>query len=454
MSGTRASPLLVAALCGGYFLVLLDVTVVNVALPSIAAALPGAGAGLAWVVDGYAVPLAALLLAAGAVGDRIGHRTVVLAGYAGFGLASLGCAVAPGIGVLVGARAVQGAAAALVLPGTLALLSDLADDERRRARLVGVWASVGGAALPAGPLLGGVLVQVAGWRAVFWLGIPVVVAAVVPIARLPHERPATGTRDVDLAGAALAVLLLGAAVTGIIQSRDGPVLASSMGVVALLAAIAMVLVERRADRPLLSVPRPARGPLLAACAVAGLMNLCVLGTLFLLTQVLQGDRGLGPLRAGLVLLPAMLPLPLLGGPAGRLTGRHGPWAVSAAGLATAAVGFGAVAWCAASAPIAGLLVALVVWGCGVGLLTPAVVTAAMGALPGAPGVASGASNTARQAGGAVGVAVFGAMAGSIATPGFTHRAELLITTAAVAFALASGWCALGSRTGCRRTGPA
>ncbi|NUS14103.1 MAG: MFS transporter, partial [Streptomyces sp.] len=196
-----------AALCGGYFLVLLDVTVVNVTLPSIGSALHMHGAGLAWVVDAYTVPLAALLLAAGALGDRLGHRPIVLAGFAGFGAASVLCALAPSAPVLVGGRALQGASAALLLPGTLALLTAAAPDDRTRTRTVGLWAAAGGAALPAGPLAGGLLTALAGWRAVFWLNVPLIAAALAVLAALPspeaaHPRPArTGEAPAGKAGA-------------------------------------------------------------------------------------------------------------------------------------------------------------------------------------------------------------------------------------------------------------
>jgi len=445
--GVRTSTTLTVALCGGYFLVLLDVTVVNVALPSLGSSLAARPAGLAWTVDAYAVPLAALLLAAGAVGDRIGHRRVVLIGYVGFGLASLGCALAPGIAVLVAARAVQGVAAALMLPGTLALLSEGAPDEPSRARIVGVWAAVGGAALPAGPVLGALLVEWVGWRAVFWIGVPVIAAAIVPIVRSAPSRAPSGGR-VDRVGALLAVVFLGSAVTAVIEARDAPVLAAGAGVVALISGVALVRAEVHAPDPLLALPVGGRRPLAGACVVAGLMNLCVLGTLFLLTQVLQDTRGLDPLRAGLSLLPAMLPLPLLGGPGGRLTGRWGPWPVSAAGLGIGAVGFAGIAAALVGLPYPALLAALLLWGVGIGLLTPAIVAAAMRAVPAAPGAASGASNTSRQAGGAIGVAIFGAAAGGVATTGFEHRSAAVIGVAAVAFALAAGVTAVtGGRSG-------
>ena len=458
---------LVAALCCGYFLVLLDVTVVNVALPQIGAGLHTAGAGLAWVVDAYSVPLASLLLASGAIGDRLGHRDVVIAGFAAFGAASVLCALASDMAVLVAGRALQGAGAALALPGTLAVLASTAPDERARTRVVGIWAAVGGAALPAGPLVGGLLVEAASWRAVFWVSVPVILAALPPIVRLPRDegsrsqspdgarRDAVGRNGVDQGGAVLLVAGMGGAVTAVIEAGANVALAVAFGVLAVFAGAGFLGWERRATHPLLRVPRAARRPLAAACLVAGLMNLCSLGSLFLLTQTFQDVHRLSPLASGLLLLPAMLPLPLLGTTAGRLAGRVGAWRASALGLLVAAVGLAGVAvGLGGLRGIGGpgyplLLVSLAVWGTGLGLLTPAIVAAALRAVPGGPGIASGASNTARQAGGALGVAVFAAFAGNPGSGGnpgsavgaaFAGHSARLLGVSALLFAVAAGLC--------------
>jgi len=448
MERERPNLALTLALCAGYFLVLLDVTVVNVALPSIGAGLHAAGPGLAWVVDAYSVPLAALLLASGAIGDSLGHRRVVIAGFLGFGAASVLCALAPGAAVLIAGRALQGVCAALMLPGTLALLAETAPDDRARSRAVGLWAAVGGAALPAGPFLGGVLAEAGGWRAVFWLNVPVIIAAVVPVARW-----AAGTGDlsrpegraVDWPGAAALVVLLGSAVTAVIQATASPRLSIAMAGLAFAAFAGFWRIERVAARPLLRVPVPARRPLAAASAVAGLMNLCSLGALFLLTQVFQDAHRLSPLDAGLLLLPAMLPLPLLGTTAGRLTGRFGSWRTSALGLVMGAAGMAGVAASIGHPLYPALLVSLALWGAGLGILGPAIVTAALHATPGAPGIASGASNTARQAGGALGVAAFAAFAGTANDGTFVQHTSWLMTGAAVAFTVTAVCCLLGLR---------
>jgi DHA2 family methylenomycin A resistance protein-like MFS transporter len=270
-----------------------------------------------------------------------------------------------------------------MLPCTLALLTQLAIDERRRTRVVGVWAAIGGCALPAGPFIGGALAQVIGWRAVFWVNVPVLAAALIVVlrTRLPRTSP---------------------------------------------AAVA---------RLLLAVPTGARWPLAAACGVAGLMNLCVLGSLFLLTQTLQEVHHLRPLATGLVMLPGMVPLPLLGTASGRLTCRLGPWPTSAVGLAISAAGFAIIASALGPPDYPALLAGLCLWGVGLGVLTPAIVTAAIRTVPDAPGMASGASNTARQTGGALGVALFSAVVGTVHPDTFNQHISWTLYGCAAAFAV-------------------
>jgi DHA2 family methylenomycin A resistance protein-like MFS transporter len=436
------------ALCSSYFLVLLDVTVVNVALPQIGSDLDAENAGLAWTVDAYAVPLASLLIVSGSIGDRIGHRGVVLLGLAGFGAGSMLCALAPSLGVLIAARAIQGVGAALMLPGTLALLVDNAPGEASRSRLVGVWAAIGGAALPAGPVVGGLLVQGGGWRTVFWLSVPVVACALLPVARLPRgTSPAGRPGEMDWVGAALLVLALACAVVAIVQARTSPTWTAVLAPASFLALVAFVFAERRVTRPLLPIPRQSRRPLGLASLVAGLMNLCILGGLFLLTQVLQDVQGLDPLAAGLLTLPAMLPLPLLGTPAGRLAGRLRVWRTSALGLIVAAVGMAGIAATLRFVGVGyiGLAIFLVVWGSGIGILTPAIVSAAVNATPGSAGLASGASNTARQAGGALGIAIFATFAGPASGQHFLTNSCLLFAAAAGLFTLVGLLCFIASR---------
>ncbi|MFF9479583.1 MFS transporter [Streptomyces sp. NPDC014733] len=327
------------------------------------------------------------------------------------------------IGVIYGSRRAPGAAG--------------------RSRLVGAWAAIGGAALPAGPVIGGLLVQAAGWRGVFWLGVPVIALALLPVIRLP--RPSARRRpegSVDRAGAGLLVAALTCGVTAIIQAPASPPPAGLLAVAAGCALLALLVVERRVAHPLLAVPRGARLPLGLACLVAGLMNLYSLGGLFLLTQILQDVHRLDPLSAGLLTLPAMLPLPLLGAPAGRLSTRIGAWRTSALGLTVAAAGLAGVA-ATVTGPVTGhlaLALFLALRGTGLGLLTPAIVSAALATTPGSPGLASGASNTSRQTGGALGIALFATIAGRADAPGFLPHAIGLFAGPATLLALTGLFC--------------
>ncbi|WP_237741637.1 MFS transporter [Tsukamurella sp. 1534] len=367
--------ILLAGLCGGYFLILLDVTVVAVALPAIGDDL--GAAGLARVVDGYTLPLALLLLPAGVLGDRIGHRRVVLAGLAVVGAASAVCAAAPSMAVLAGGRFAQGVGAALLLPGTLALVTALFPAPGRRARAIGVWSALGGLALPAGPLIGGALTGSLGWRSVFWIALPVLGIVAVAVAACPAGR------------------------------GNAP-----------------------SPRDLRHAPRR----LFLAAGIAGAMNLCTVGMLFLVTQWLQVSGGLTPMRAGLALLPVFAPMPLLGPAVGRAVARRGAWLMAAAGLLIAAAGLGSLAvtgggpsWPAGAGMLA--------WGVGIAVLTPAIVTAAMEQLPAAPGLASGLSNAARQAGTTVGVGLFAALAGPASSGDFARGLAVAAAVAGATYAV-------------------
>jgi MFS transporter, DHA2 family, methylenomycin A resistance protein len=399
------SPLLVV-MCVGYFLVLLDVTVVNVALPDIGATLDTGPAGLQWVVDGYALALAGLLLAGGTVGDVYGHKRVVVTGLAVFGFASLACGLAPGVGWLVGARFAQGVGAALLLPSTLATISDAFPGRTDQARAIGVWASVGSIALPTGPLLGGLLVDWLGWRAVFFLNVPIVLVAAIVTVRVVAAHRHDAERRVDWWGALLGTALLTVVTFAVIEA-DAWLL-----IVAAVLLPVFLLVEHATADPMLPLALFRRPAFTVANAAAGVMNLCTLGLLFLVTQYLQTVRHDSALISGLVLLPLALPLTFLAPAVGRLTGRLGPRWPMATGLGLGSVGFALLVALRTDSSYWLILSALLVWGVGLGFLTPAVVAAAVGAVRDRSGLASSVNNTARQAGGAVGIAAFGAVAGS------------------------------------------
>ncbi|HZO79971.1 MAG TPA: MFS transporter [Solirubrobacteraceae bacterium] len=422
-------------MCVGYFLVLLDVTIVNVALPTIAKGLHASVSDLQWVVDGYAIALASVMLGGGTIGDVYGHKRVVLGGLTLFGAASLACGLAPSSGALVGFRVLQGLGAALMLPGTLAVITNAYPSEQERAKAIGVWAAIGSVALPAGPLLGGALIQAASWRLIFLVNVPLVVVAVTVAALTVDESPKARGRRLDLAGMALGAVLLGLVTFAFIEGgRSGlSTIVIATTVAAVLVGLAFVATEARRDDPMLPLSLFRDASFSTANTVAGVMNLCTLGLLFTLTLYLQAVRHHTPLVAGVELLPLFLPLSLIAPLGGRLTGRMGPRAPMLAGLLLAAVGVGLLIVLGAASGYLVMLPALLAWGAGLALLTPAVVAAAVGAVPGdRAGLASAVNNTSRQASGAVGIAAFGALAGEPGKPGFLAGFHL---AAAIATAL-------------------
>jgi len=407
-------------MCAGMFLVQLDVTVVNVALPALGSDLHADLPQLQWVVVGYSVVLAAVLLAGGALGDVLGHRGVVLAGLGVFGAASAACGLAQSAGWLVAARAVQGAGAALLLPGTMAVLAGTFPERAERAKALGVWAGISALALPAGPLLGGLLVQAAGWRPVFWLNVPIVAAAAIATRRLvPADVRKPGRAD--LPGAATAALALGAGVYAVIGKTPWA------GLVALASAAAFVAVEKRSADPMLPLPLLRSRQTAGANLVSAAMNFVGLGSVLVFTLYLQDVLGATPIAAAVALLPMFLPLVLLGPVTGRLTARFGPRRQILAGLLLGAAAMLNLLRIGPETGYGTLLPTLLVLSVGMGLLTAAVVTAAVtGAPPERAGIAGGVNNAARQAGGALGVAVFGAVAGEPAMRGqFEHGLHLL-----------------------------
>jgi DHA2 family methylenomycin A resistance protein-like MFS transporter len=373
--------MLLALLCVGIFLIQLDVTVVNVALPTIRLDLATSLTGQQWVVAAYMIALAGLLLPFGALGDRVGHRRVLLTGLAAFALASLGCGVAPTIELLVAARALQGVGAALLLPGTLAVITNLYVDRAARARAVGIWSGAGALALPSGPLLGGALVAGLGWRAVFLINLPII-AVGLPLAwRLVPGR----------------------------QTQD----------------------ERSRTR--LRIGADFIGP----NVIAGLMNFVGLGTVLVLTLYLQEHLSHKSFRAGLELVPLFLPLAVLGPVSGRITARYGPRLPMSIGLILGAVGSAALLRIHDTSGYAAVVPVQLGLGLGMGFLTAAVVHAAIAALPtDRAGLASGVNNTSRQAVGALGIGVYGAVLGH--SPSFVSGLHVLGWLGAGLWAVALG----------------
>jgi len=434
-----------AVMCAGMFLVLLDVTIVNVALPRISAGLHLGVAALQWVVDGYAVAIASLLLAGGTLGDRYGHRRVLLTGFALFGVASVACAAAPNGGVLAGARVVQGIGGALLLPSTMAVIADVFPERGAQARALGTWAAVSSLALPAGPLLGGLLVGTLGWRWVFWLNVPLVLVAVVGALRTVPSEAGRTTARLDVSGLVGLAVGLGGAIFAVIAAGRGAS-GAEVGTAAAVALVAFVIgvrAERRAAHPVLPLDLLRRKAFLGPNVVAFVMNSTFNGLLFVAMLYLQDVRGFSPIEAGLAVLPLAVPLVALAPVSGRLTAARGPRTAVTAGCVIAAAGVLPLLALGTSSGLAALLAGFGLLGCGAGLVTASVVTAVVQATPAdRRGLATGMSNTARQVGTASGVAVFGAVAGPAAHAGaFVGALHALAGVAGGMWAAAAGLAA-------------
>jgi DHA2 family methylenomycin A resistance protein-like MFS transporter len=401
----------------GFVVVQLDVNIVNVALARIGAELGVGMAALQWIVDAYALAFAALLLSGGALGDRYGARRCFAAGFALFTLASLACGLAPGIAALVAARAVQGVGAALLVPSSLALLSHACGGgDARRARAIGLWTAAGGLALAAGPILGGGLVDLLGWRSIFLVNLPVGIAGIgLTLGLLGETVPGAALPPLDLPGQALAIVALLGATGGAIEAGargwTDPLVVGAL-VLAAVAGAAFIVAERRTARPLLPLALFRAAAFATATAIGFLVNLTVYGLFFVLSLYLQQVLGYAPLRAGLAFVPitAIVTIANVGG--GRLAGRLGPRLPMAGGLAIGAAGFALLALTVTpAAAYARLLPGMLLIPVGIGIAVPAMTATILSAVErGKSGMASGVLNTVRQVGGAIGIALFGAAA--------------------------------------------
>jgi len=409
--------LTLVVLCMSLLVIVIDNTIVNVALPTLERDLGATISGLQWVVDAYTLVFAGLLLTAGALGDRFGRKRALTIGLAVFATASAAAAFSDGVGELVAARAAMGVGAALIMPATLSILTNVFTDARERAMAIGLWAGVTGVAVALGPVAGGFLLDHFWWGSVFLVNVPIVAVALlagrylVPSSRSPEAHP------IDWTGAVLSIVGLIALVWAIIEApsdgwTSGPILAA-FGV-SLVTLATFVWWERRIRYPMLDV-RFFRNPrFTAASLTVALMFFALFGFIFLATQYLQFVLGYSPFEAGLRTLPFAAAMMITAPASSKLVEWLGTKRIVAVGMLVFAAGMVVASTSTVTSGYPRVMTAMLLLGSGMGLAVAPSTESIMGSLPRAKaGVGSAVNDTTREVGGALGVAVIGSLMSSI-----------------------------------------
>jgi EmrB/QacA subfamily drug resistance transporter len=412
---TKVSPRIGVLLicCLSLFVVGLDVTVVNVALPSIGRDLDAGISGLQWTVGAYTVVMASLLMLSGSTADRFGRKRTFVVGLTVFSVASLLCSLAPSAGLLVAFRVLQAVGGSMMNPVAMSIITNTFTDPRERAQAVGVWGAVFGISMALGPIVGGTLVSSVGWRSIFWINVPIGLAAIVLTLRFVPESRAPRPRRFDPIGQALVIVLLATLTYGIIEAPSRGW--SSAVILAAFSAsgaalLALLRYEPRREDPLVDLRFFRSIPFASSIAISVAAFAAFGGFLFLNTLYLQEARGLSPVQAGLATVPMAVMTVLAAPLSGRIVGRRGPRVpLVISGVCT-------VTACALligldpATPFTRLLAAYVIFGIGFGFVNAPITNAAVSGMPRAQaGVASAIATTSRQFGQTLGVAVVGAI---------------------------------------------
>jgi EmrB/QacA subfamily drug resistance transporter len=414
----RAKLSILATVCLAALAINLDTTIVNVALPTFARELDAGTRDLQWIVDGYNLAFAALVLAAGSLSDRFGRRPALVLGLLGFAATSVGAALADTSGALVAWRFAMGATAALIFPTTLSIISSTFRERRERAAALGVWGAVVGIGVAAGPVTGGWLLQHLTWPSIFWALIPVaLVAAGLTLAIVPESRDTTVPR-LDLPGLATSVVMLGSLVHTVIEAPErgwsSPETLAGFGLAA-LSAVVFVAIERRVAHPMIDVTLFRNPGFSAASGAVTVTFFSLFGFIFLITQYFQFVRGWDTLSTGARILPVAGSI-AVGSVAGALLApRIGTKVVVATGLASLGSSFLWISTVGAATPYASVIVPqMVLMGLGIGLVsTPATESILLVLPPSRAGVGSAVNDATRELGGTLGVAVVGSVFSSV-----------------------------------------
>jgi EmrB/QacA subfamily drug resistance transporter len=409
--GKRA--VVLAVCCSALFMSGLDNTIVNVGLPAIGRSLGASVAGLQWTVAGYTIVLASLLMFSGAAADRIGRRVIFQVGLSLFTLGSWLCSLAPSLGWLIAFRLLQGAGASMLNPPALAIITNTFTRPAERARAIGIWDGVFGLSMALGPVLGGILVGFAGWRGIFWVNIPVGLAAISLTALFVPDSRAPRPRKADPVGQFLVIVMLGALAYAIIQGPEygwaSPKITAFFAL-SLTALAVLLAYEPRREEPLIdfrlfrSVPF-ASANLVAVCAIAA-----TAGFLFMTSLYLQDVRGYSAVRAGLTILPMPATMALCAPLSGRMlarSGSRGPLVIAGAALTLSSA---ALSRLSSDSATMFLFVTYALFGVGVGMVSSAITNTFMSGVPKSQaGVASGMNSASRQLGTSLGVAIVGSV---------------------------------------------
>ncbi|MEU9211675.1 MFS transporter [Streptomyces sp. NPDC048415] len=410
----RHRMLVLAICCMSLLIVSLDNTVLNVALPSMQKDLHASVAGLQWTIDAYTLVLASLLMLAGSTADRIGRRKVFMAGLVLFTIGSVLCSLAPNLTSLVAFRMVQAVGGSMLNPVAMSIITNTFTHPRERARAIGAWGGVVGISMAAGPLVGGLLVDSVGWRSIFWINLPVGVAALLLTLRYVPESRAPKARRPDPIGQFLVIALLGSLTYAIIEAPSSSAPKTlAFGGVALAALLGLLWYEPRRAEPLIDLRFFRSAPFSGATVIAVSAFAALSGFLFLSTLYLQNVRGLDALHAGLWMLPMAAMCFVCAPASGRLVGNRGPrLSLLIAGVATTASGVLFAAFEAETSNVT-LVIGYVLFGIGFGFVNAPITNTAVSGMPRTQaGVAAAIASTSRQIGGTLGVAVVGAVLAS------------------------------------------
>lgn len=418
--------LILAICCLSLLLIGMDVTIVNVALAAIQQGLHASLSGLQWVVDAYTIVLASLLIFSGSMSDRYGRRLVFQVGLAIFALGSLLCSLTQGVGGMIVARALQGLGASMLNPVALSIITHAFPDHNERAKAIGYWGAMMGVSMAVGPVLGGALIRFSGWRSIFWINLPICVAAIALTAKFIPESKGARRRPFDPIGQALALIGLFSITYAIIEGpQDGWGSGRIVGLftLAALALVLFFLVEPRLKSPLIDPRFFGSGPFSSAILLALITYSSFAGFLFLNALYLQQARGFSAFHTGLCMLPfaaIIVAAPFSGWTVGRFGPRFSQMTAGLCFLASTAI----LTQLTLATPLTLLLLAYGLFGVGLGMVNPAITNNAVSGMPlGQAGVAGGIASTSRQVGTAMGVALAGTIVNVGRANGFIAAAR-------------------------------